>query len=267
MYGHFDKQPPFTGWNEGLAPTKPVLVGDKLYGRGGADDGYAIYGSIMSVLTCQKFKIPHGRCVVLIEGSEESGSIHLPTYVDKLKERIGDLDTILCLDSGCGNYDQLWVTTSLRGLTMIDLTVQILTEGVHSGDASGVVPDSFRILRQLIERIEESKTAKILIDGFVDEIPEDKLEQAKYASEVMGDTLTTKFPFVQGSKPAFEEGKEGDLKRYLARAWGNVVTVTGAGGLPPIATAGNVLRTETSARLSIRLNPNMDAKKAEALVK
>ena len=176
------------------------------------------------------------------------------------------MDTILCLDSGCGNYDQLWITTSLRGLTMIDLKVEILTEGVHSGDASGVVPDSFRILRMLIERIEDSKTAKILLDGFVDEIPPDKLEQAKFASEVMGDVLTTKFPFVEGSKP-MNTGADGDLKNYLARAWGNIVTVTGAAGLPPIEVAGNVLRTSTSARLSVRLNPCMDAKKAEGIIK
>ncbi|MFP5369065.1 MAG: M20/M25/M40 family metallo-hydrolase, partial [Actinomycetes bacterium] len=165
LYGHLDKQPEMTGWDEDLGPWKPVLRGDKLYGRGGADDGYAIYGSLTAILALQEQGLPHARCVVLIEACEESGSYDLPAYVDHLADRIGSPSLVVCLDSGCGNYEQLWCTTSLRGLAGGDLTVKVLSEGVHSGDASGIVPSSFRLLRQLLSRLEDEATGRILPEG------------------------------------------------------------------------------------------------------
>src|SRR3569832_1690481 len=154
LYGHLDKQPEMTGWAEGLGPWEPVLKGDRLYGRGGADDGYAIFGSLAAVLALQHPRAGHARCVVLIEACEESGSADLPAYVDHLADRIGKPSLVVCLDSGCGNYEQLWCTTSLRGLAGGNFTVKVLSEGVHSGDASGIVPSRFRLLRQLLSRIE-----------------------------------------------------------------------------------------------------------------
>src|SRR6478609_4626239 len=154
LYGHLDKQPEMTGWREGLGPWIPVLDGDKLYGRGGADDGYAAFASLTAIRGLQLAGGKHARCVILIEACEESGSFDLPHYIEKLAPRIGQVDLVVCLDSGCANYDQLWSTTSLRGMMAATLRVDILTEGVHSGDASGVVPSSFRILRQLISRVE-----------------------------------------------------------------------------------------------------------------
>ena len=162
LYGHLDKQPEMTGWAEGLGPWEPVLKGDKLYGRGGADDGYAMFGALARASwRCTSRASPHARCVILIEACEESGSYDLPSYVDHLAARIGAPSLVVCLDSGCGNYDQLWLTTSLRGLTGGALTVQVLTEGVHSGDASGVVPASFRIVRALLSRLEDGATGEI----------------------------------------------------------------------------------------------------------
>ncbi|TQU11616.1 M20/M25/M40 family metallo-hydrolase, partial [Xanthomonas perforans] len=165
LYGHLDKQPEMTGWDPDLGPWEPVLRDDKLYGRGGADDGYAIFGSLAAILALRNQGLPHARCVVLIEACEESGSYDLPAYVDHLAERIGKPSLVVCLDSGCGNYEQLWCTTSLRGLTGGNLMVKVLEEGVHSGDASGVVPSSFRLLRQLLSRIEDETTGRILLDG------------------------------------------------------------------------------------------------------
>ncbi|MCM2338825.1 MAG: M20/M25/M40 family metallo-hydrolase, partial [Lysobacter sp.] len=184
LYGHLDKQPEMTGWDEDLGPWKPVLKGDKLYGRGGADDGYAIFGSLAAIMALQDQKLPHSRCVILIEACEESGSYDLPAYVDHLSDRIGKPSLVVCLDSGCGNYDQLWCTTSLRGLTGGNLSVKVLNEGVHSGDASGVVPSSFRLLRQILSRIEDEKTGKILLDKLHAEVPAERLAQAKRAAEV-----------------------------------------------------------------------------------
>ena len=186
LYGHLDKQPEMTGWAEGLGPWTPVIKGDKLYGRGGADDGYAIFGSLSALLALHEQGIPHARCVVMIEACEESGSYDLPFYVDHLASRIGSPSLVVCLDSGCGNYDQLWLTTSLRGMTGGNLTVQVLEEGVHSGDASGVVPSSFRILRELLSRLEDPATGKIKPQELYVEIPAERVAQAKASAEVLG---------------------------------------------------------------------------------
>ncbi len=263
LYGHLDKQPEMTGWDEDLGPWKPVLRDDKLYGRGGADDGYAIFGSLAAVLALQEQGLPHARCVILIEACEESGSYDLPAYVDHLAERIGQPSLVVCLDSGCANYDQLWCTTSLRGLTGGNFTVKVLNEGVHSGDASGVVPSSFRLLRQLLSRIEDEKTGRILLDGLHVEVPAERLEQAKRAADVVDTAIFDKFPLVDGLKPMSDDLTE----LVLNRTWRPALSVTGIGGMPPLESAGNVLRPETSVKLSLRLPPTANGKACGELLK
>src|SRR5690606_18462429 len=162
MYGHLDKQPEFTGWSDGLAPWTPVIRDGRLYGRGGADDGYAVFGSLLALRALADQGIGHARCLILIEASEESGSPDLPAYIDALAARIGEPSLVVCLDAECGNYDQFWVTNSLRGNLLGTLRIEVLKEGVHSGMASGIVPSSFRIARSLLERIENASTGRIL---------------------------------------------------------------------------------------------------------
>jgi len=262
LYGHLDKQPEMTGWDEGLGPWEPVLKGDKLYGRGGADDGYAIFGSLAAIEALQAQGIAHARCVVLIEACEESGSYDLPAYVDHLAERIGKPSLVVCLDSGCGNYEQLWCTTSLRGLAGGNLTVQVLEEGVHSGDASGIVPSSFRLLRQLLSRIEDQDTGRILVDGLHADIPADRLAQAKKVADVLGDEVYDKFPFLPGMAPM-----NADLTELvLNRTWRPALSITGVDGIPPLASAGNVLRPFTSVKLSLRLPPTLEGKRGGELL-
>jgi acetylornithine deacetylase/succinyl-diaminopimelate desuccinylase-like protein len=263
LYGHLDKQPEMTGWADDLGPWKPVIKGDKLYGRGGADDGYAIFGSLTAVLSLQEQKIPHSRCVILIEACEESGSYDLPYYVDHLAERIGKPSLVVCLDSGCGNYEQLWCTTSLRGMCGGNLVVNVLEEGVHSGDASGVVPSSFRVLRQLISRIEDETSGRIRVEGLHAEIPEERLAQARNAAQVLGDEVWTKFPFLPGMTPMAEELHE----LVLNRTWRPALSVTGVDGMPALSSAGNVLRPHTAVKLSLRLPPTLDGDTAGKLVR
>ncbi len=263
LYGHLDKQPEMTGWDDDLGPWTPVLKGDRLYGRGGADDGYALFGSLAAILALQDQGIPHARCVVLIEACEESGSYDLPAYVDHLAERIGKPSLVVCLDSGCGNYEQLWCTTSLRGLAGGNFSVKVLSEGVHSGDASGVVPSSFRVLRDLLSRLEDEATGKIKIEGLYSEIPEERLAQARKVAEVLGDEVYSKFPFLPGMTPMDEDLTE----LVLNRTWRPALSVTGADGLPPLASAGNVLRPQTAVKLSLRLPPTLDGKRAGELLK
>ena len=263
LYGHLDKQPEMTGWAEGLGPWTPVIKGDKLYGRGGADDGYAIFGSLAALLALHEQGIPHARCVVMIEACEESGSYDLPYYVDHLAARIGSPSLVVCLDSGCGNYDQLWLTTSLRGMTGGNLTVQVLEEGVHSGDASGVVPSSFRILRELLSRLEDPVTGQIKPKELYVEIPPQRIEQAKLSAEVLGDDIYDKFPWVEGMQPVTHDLAE----LVLNRTWRPQLAVTGIGGMPSLDSAGNVLRPLTSVKLSLRVPPTLNGARAGDFLK
>jgi acetylornithine deacetylase/succinyl-diaminopimelate desuccinylase-like protein len=262
LYGHLDKQPEMVGWEEGLGPWTPVIRGDKLYGRGAADDGYSTFASLTAVEALDRHAIPRARCVILIEACEESGSYDLPAYVDHLAPRIGTPSLVVCLDSGCGNYEQLWGTTSLRGLIGGDLTVEVLREGVHSGDASGIVPSSFRILRQLLSRLEDERTGTVVKD-FHAEIPADRLAQAKVVAEVLGDEIWNKFPFAPGMKPMASDLVE----LVLNRTWRPTISLIGMDGIPATKDAGNVLRPKTVARLSVRLPPTMDGGKATARLK
>ena len=263
LYGHLDKQPEMTGWDDDLGAWNPVLKGARLYGRGGADDGYAISGALAAIMALQQQGAAHARCVILIEACEESGSYDLPAYVDHLADRIGMPSLVVCLDSGCGNYDQLWCTTSLRGLAGGNLTVKVLDEGVHSGDASGIVPSSFRLLRQLLSRIEDEDSGRILLEGLHAEIPADRNTQAAKVAEVLGTEVYDKFPLLPGMTPMHEDLTE----LVLNRTWRPALSITGMDGIPPLASAGNVLRPQTAVKLSLRLPPTLDGKRAGDLLK
>jgi acetylornithine deacetylase/succinyl-diaminopimelate desuccinylase-like protein len=263
LYGHFDKQPEFTGWRDGLGPWTPVLEGDRLYGRGGADDGYSTFASVTALRALAEQNAPHARCVVVIEGCEESGSYDLPFYLGALGDRIGSPSLVVCLDSGCGNYDQLWGTTSLRGLVAGSLSVELLREGVHSGYGSGVVASSFRVVRQLLSRLEDEETGRIIPGEFHVEIPRERLEDADHLVEILGDEIRQSVPLLPGVSPVSSDVRE----LYLNRTWRPALSITGAEGLPPIESAGNVLRPLTAVKVSLRIPPGCNAAQASARLK
>jgi acetylornithine deacetylase/succinyl-diaminopimelate desuccinylase-like protein len=258
LYGHLDKQPEMTGWRDGLGPWQPVLESDRLYGRGAADDGYAMFACLSAIGALEAQGIPHARCVVLIEACEESGSFDLPHHIDRLGDRIGQPSLVVGLDSGCGNYDQLWCTTSLRGLVGGTLKVEMLTEGVHSGHASGIVPDTFRIVRQLLSRLEDEHTGKLLPPGFYVPIPEARAKQAAAAAVALGESIHEEYPLVPAARPVATDLSE----LILNRDWRPALTVIGADGLPSIGDAGNVLRPMTAVKLSLRIPPTCDPRAA-----
>lgn len=263
LYGHYDKQPEFTGWAEDLSPWEPVIRDGKLYGRGGADDGYAVFGSLTAIRNLQDQGIPHARCVILIEGCEESGSFDLPYYIDKLEARLGTPSLVVCLDAECGNYEQLWCTTSLRGNLVGNLSVDVLTEGVHSGAAGGIVPSSFRVARQLLSRIEDENTGAILPSELHMDIPEQRLEQARRTAEVLNESVYRKFPWADPSSAPVESPYE----LLLNNTWRPTLSVTGADGLPGTAIAGNTQLPGTVLKLSFRLPPGTDAEAAGLALK
>ncbi|MDP2000732.1 MAG: M20 family metallopeptidase [Rhodoferax sp.] len=263
MYGHLDKQPEFSGWRNDLGPWTPKYENGKLYGRGGADDGYAVYASIAAIQALKSQKVAHPRIVGLIETCEESGSRDLLPYIDALGKRLGDVALVICLDSGAGNYDQLWLTSSLRGMASGVLKVEILTEGVHSGDASGLVPSSFRIMRQVLDRLEDSATGRLLPGSFHCEVPADRLAQAQATAAILGDEVHKRFPWAHydcGGSTAFALPTTTDpVQALLNRTWTPTLSVTGAEGFPSLQDAGNVLRPYTAFKLSLRLPPLIDA--------
>ena len=269
LYGHLDKQPEMTGWRQGFGPWIPVLEEGRLYGRGGADDGYAVFAAISAIKAIDAEGVARPRCLGLIETCEESGSYDLPAYLDALAPRMGEVGLVIALDSGAGNYDQLWVTTSLRGLVNGTLRVDILTEGVHSGDAGGVVPSSFRIARQLLDRVDDSRTGAVKPAAFACEIPADRLEQAGEAAKILGDSLWKRFPWsCCGDDKIFSQPVTTDpMELILNRTWRAALAVTGADGLPLPDSAGNVQRPFTTLKLSLRLPPLVDGETAARSLK
>jgi len=263
MYGHLDKQPEFTGWHEGLSPWEPVIRDGKLYGRGGADDGYAAFSSLAAIVALKRQKVPLPRCVILIEASEESGSVHLPEHLRALGEKLGQPSLVICLDAEAGNYEQVWCTTSLRGNLVGELNVRVLQEGVHSGMGTGIAPTPFRIAQQLIARLENPVTGELLIEELQIAIPPDRRAQISAAAKVLGNSVAGKMPFLKGVQPLSNDPAE----LIINSTWRATLAVTGADGLPPARNAGNVLLPEVTLKLSLRLPPTTDPAKASAAVK
>jgi acetylornithine deacetylase/succinyl-diaminopimelate desuccinylase-like protein len=262
LYGHLDKQPEFVGWLPGLDPWVPVIRDGKLYGRGAADDGYALFSSLAAIAALKAQKLPLARCVLLIEASEESGSIDLREHLDALGDAVGDPSLIVCLDAECGNYTQLWCTTSLRGYLSARLRVRVLTEGVHSGLATGIAPTPFRVLSLLLARLEDPLTGELVLDELRVNIPTDRRAQIRAAAQVLGAEVAGKIPWAQGVKPI-----AGDPSELIANnTWLGSLAVTGADGFPPVSTAGNVLLPELTAKLSLRLPPTVNAARAAQAV-
>jgi acetylornithine deacetylase/succinyl-diaminopimelate desuccinylase-like protein len=276
MYGHLDKQPPMTAsWAPGMGPHTPVIRNGRLYGRGGADDGYSAFAAITAVKALQAQGASHPRIVILIEAAEESGSPDLDYYLAQLETAIGNVGLIVCLDSGCANYEQLWITTSLRGVVGATVRVDVLQHGVHSGAASGIVPSSFRCIRAILDQLEETATGRVLVPELHVEIPPHRVDEARRCAGILGDTVFSEFPWVEGVKPVAPEIHEA----LLNKTWRPTMCVVGADGahktvvsflrshvcpgIPALKDGGNVLRAQTTLKLSFRLPPTCDSEKAK----
>ncbi len=263
LYGHLDKQPEFTGWLPGLAPWEPVIRDGKLYGRGGADDGYAAFSSLAAIVALKEQRVALPRCVILIEASEESGSIHLPAHLRALGEALGEPSLVVCLDAEAGNYEQVWCTTSLRGNLVGELRVRMLNEGVHSGMGTGIAATPFRVIQQLLARLENPVNGDILIEELQVTVPPDRRAQITAAAKVLGDAVARKVPFANGVQPLSND----PVELLINTTWRATLAVTGADGLPPLQNAGNVLLPVIGLKLSLRLPPTTDPAAAARSVK
>ncbi len=263
LYGHLDKQPEFTGWLPGLGPWDPVLRDGKLYGRGAADDGYAVFSSLTAIAALKAQRVALPRCVLLIEACEESGSVDLPAHLASLGDAIGEPSLVVCLDAECGNYDQVWCTTSLRGNLVGLLHVRVLDEGVHSGMATGIAPTPFRIVEQLLARLESPINGSILLDELSVAIPKDRRAQIEAAAAVLGESVAGKLPWAAGVRPVSND----PVELLINSTWKATLAVTGADGLPATGSAGNVLLPSLTFKLSLRLPPTCDPTRAARALK
>jgi acetylornithine deacetylase/succinyl-diaminopimelate desuccinylase-like protein len=263
LYGHLDKQPEFTGWHEGLSPWEPVIRDGRLYGRGAADDGYAVFSSLIAIAALQAQHIAHARCVVLIEACEESGSPDLPAHVEALAARIGTPNLVVCLDAETGDYERLWLTTSLRGNIVGALDIEVLTEGVHSGAGSGIAVSCFDVLRQLLSRLSDENTGELKLAALKGDIPTERRRQIAATAKLLGDSVAARMPFAPGVRAMSKD--PADLLRNST--WMPTLTVTGIDGLPNVRNAGNVLAPRLSVKLSFRLPPTVNAATAAAAIR
>lgn len=263
LYGHLDKQPEMEGWRPDLGPWKPVMEGTRLYGRGGADDGYSAFASLAAIESVQRHGGSHGRCVLLIEASEESGSRDLPDHIEALGEAIGEVDLVICLDSGCASYDTLWLTTSLRGLVDGVLDISIVKEGLHSGGVSGVVPSSFRIARTLLDRVEDSSDGSILLESANVGIPSYRVAEATATAARLGGDVGESVPYVDGAHAMVSD----PVETLLAKTWKPALSYIGIDGVPSNGDAGNVLRPGTALKVSLRIPPTADPVEVQAEMK
>ena len=263
FYSHLDKQPPFTGWSEGKGPWIPVREDPWLFGRGSVDDGYGGYLSVLSILALQQHNIPHPKATFLIETCEESGSFDLPAYLDELSDLLGTPNLVVVMDSGAGDYERLWVTTSLRGLVGGTLRVGVSKEGVHSGMAGGIIPSSFRIARSLVSRIEDEETGQVLLPELSVDISEELRGEADGIANVLGNKVWTDLPALEGVEPQ----TPGLSEIILSGNWRPSLSVTGADGMPALKDAGNVLRTHTSLKLSMRIPPGVESEHASEMMR
>jgi len=263
LYGHMDKQPEMRGWDEDKGPWEPIIQDGKLYGRGGADDGYSTFAALTAIKTLQENDIPHARCVLIIEASEESGSVDLIYYLEQLKDRINTPSLIIALDSGAGNYEQFWSTTSLRGVVGGDLEIRVLNHGMHSGLASGIVPSVFLVLHNILNRIEDRRTGCINIDTLNVAIPSERIEQAQHTANALGTTLLGAYDLTDSTQPVNNDNTE----LLLNRTWRPSLSITGITGIPSAENAGNVTLPRITFKLSVRIPPTLDVEVAQNTLK
>lgn len=188
IYGHLDKQPYEEAWAEGLGPTTPVIREGKLYGRGASDDGYSVFSTMLAIKLAQLEGKALPRICLALETEEESGSENLIKLLTLSEDYLGKPDCLFCMDSGVLDYEQLWVTSSLRGVAMVDLQVECALSGYHSGEVGGIVPETFRVVRALLDRVDDTLTGKVAA-AFQSPIPEWKIKEANEVATTQGEKL------------------------------------------------------------------------------
>lgn len=260
-YGHLDKQPETVGWDADLGPWKPVVKEGKLWGRGCVDDGYNFYSIVTAVKALEETKTAHPRITGLYETDEESGSRDMAKYIAQYKDRIGKPGMVCILDLFAVDDQRVWLTQSLRGIVALTVKVSVLKKASHSGTASGIVPSSFRIMRILLDRLENAETGEVLIPSMYSEIPEEYIQGAHKLAETFDPRQAFSY---EGDTVSM---KDSAFDAVIAGNWKPTLSVLGADGLPPPDKASGLVRTHTTLKLSFRIPPGVNAEQALADVK
>ena len=255
FYGHLDKQPEASGWSEGKGPFAPVVEDGRLYGRGAVDDGYSFYLAMAALSGLDAAGLPRPRALGLIETCEESGSLDLAFWLERLRGRLAGVGLMAVLDAGAEDYGRMWLTPRFRGIVAADLRASTVTAAVHSGIASGAVPSSFGVIRVLLDRIDDAASGRVRDPAFHCAMPEARRAQLERVAAVLGGGFADGYPWQPGARPLHGDA----LSNLIGQTWMPQLSVTGAEGLPPLEAAGNVIRPETALRLSLRIPPCVDA--------
>lgn len=260
-YGHLDVQPAGGGWTV-TDPFRPVVRESRLYGRGAGDDKYVPLAVVAALEALRAANQAHPQVILLLETSEESSSVDLPAHLAAHGGLLGQPDLIVCLDTFVPDTSRLWHSTSMRGIVVADLSVAVAREGLHSGLVGGVVPSSFRLLRALLDRIENSSTGACLLPSLHADVPAGHCDALRRQAE-RSRPPASGLPLLPGVRPL-----SGDpLAQLLAQSWEPSVAYVGMDGMPATGAAGSVLRASTTVRLSIRLPPTVRAIDAVAALR
>ena len=267
LYAHFDKQPHGTGWDDDKGPTKPVIQNGRLYGRGSADDGYASFSMLTAIKACQEHNCPLPRICLIFEGAEESTDEHLTYYFNKLLPIIGEnVIAFIPLDSGCADYDRLWITNSLRGVCDYEINIQTLDNNISFGpEASGRIAENLFILRKAIDAVMDTSTGDVKIEEFyVKDIPEEIQEEMDKEIEIVGEQFFKEIPLYEGVKPLKTDIKEA----MINNRWKPTCSILGIDNCPKIEDNGFGVKKSITVKMSMRLPPGIDSHAAlEALKK
>ena len=268
LYAHLDKMPPLNEslWTSGALPYQSKIIDGYLYGRGVLDDGYAPFCFISVIKIIQELNLPHGKIYCLFEFDEESSGDHIKYYITKLYNRIKDINILIASDAGGADFERLWITSSLRGNIRLNLKAKLIEEPVHSVDGGGVIPDTLRIIRILLSRLEDEETGK-MIDELNPPIPPKAIKEAEESYKLIWDAYLSKFNRIEGSQIESYRNTNPIFEAFLNRAWRSSLTIVGGGLLPPLEAAGNIIRSETILTLSIRTAPHLILEKAHEIIK
>jgi acetylornithine deacetylase/succinyl-diaminopimelate desuccinylase-like protein len=261
LYGHYDVQPadPLNLWK--TPPFEPTIVGNRIYGRGAADNK----GPLMTIITAvgqlleENPKLPL-RITFLIEGEEEMGSPSFAVFLATHAERLRQADLVYLSDTALPNENQVVITCGLRGLALLDLHVTGARVDLHSGLHGGVLRNPIQALAEICATL-HTPDGRVNVPGFYDGVldvqPWERAELAKLAGDGKAymDFLGIEAFYTPPGYSPFE------ALRFLP-----TLEFNGIGGGYQGEGTKTVIPSKAFAKISCRLVPNQEPDRIKKLV-
>jgi acetylornithine deacetylase/succinyl-diaminopimelate desuccinylase-like protein len=251
LYAHHDVQPPGQDEDWDTPPFEPTVRGDRLYGRGAADDKAGVMAhiaAVRSLVSATDGDIDLG-LALFIEGEEEFGSRSFATFLTENREALS-ADAIVVADSNNWDITTPAITTALRGNVTLKLTVSTLAHASHSGMFGGAVPDAMMATILLLGTL-YAPDGSVAVAGLTShDAPTPPYEE---------DALRQETGLLDGVSPI----GHGTI---LSRIWSQpALTVTGIDA-PTVANASNTLSPTVSVQISVRIAPGQSAQEAAGFI-